>query len=185
MTSDPADAVPANAGLPQSILLEAKLHPPMPPRNPLPRPRLLDRLDAATARSLTLVDAPAGFGKSTLLAAWCATLPPARRGAWVTLDDDDNDPVVFWTYLLTALHRLEPERVDPGLTLLGKPGVSLTRAVLPALLNELWSLDQPVVLVLDDYHFVREPACHESLRFFLRRLPPCVRLVIATRSDPD
>lgn len=185
MTSDPADAVPASAGLPQGILLEAKLHRPMPPRNPLPRPRLLERLDAATARSLTLVDAPAGFGKSTLLAAWCATLPPARRSAWVTLDDDDNDPVVFWTYLLTALHRLEPERVVPGLTLLGKPGVSLTRAVLPALLNELWSLDQSVVLVLDDYHLVRQPACHESLRFFLRRLPPCVRLVIATRSDPD
>ncbi|MGD9890394.1 MAG: LuxR C-terminal-related transcriptional regulator [Dehalococcoidia bacterium] len=185
MTSHPADSTPAIAGLPAGVLLEAKLHPPMPPRNPLPRPHLLERLDTATARPVTLVSAPAGFGKSTLLAAWCATLPPARRVAWVALDDDDNDPVVFWTYLLNALHRLEPVRVDPGLDLLNKPGVSLTRAVLPALLNELWSLDQPVVLVLDDYHLVREPACHESLRFFLRRLPPCLHLVIASRADPD
>jgi LuxR family maltose regulon positive regulatory protein len=165
-------------------ILEAKLHAPMLHPEHVPRPRLRQRLDDATARRLTLVDAAAGFGKSTLVAEWCATLPPNRRVAWVTLDQSDNDPVMFWAYILVALHRLEPERIGGGLETLRIPGVSFTRTVLPRLLNELWTLDSPAVLILDDYHLVTSDECHEGMRFFLQRLPPNVRVVISTRSDP-
>ena len=100
------------------------------------------------------------------------------------MDDADNDPVVFWTYVLHALRRLEPERFGEELRALQTPDASLTRTVLPTLLNTLWSLDVPLVLVLDDYHKVNASACHESLQFFLRRLPSTLRLVIGSRVDP-
>ena len=92
--------------------------------------------------------------------------------------------MVFWTYVVHALRRLEPERFAEQLRALQTPGVSLTRAVLPSLLNELWSLETVLVLVLDDYHLVTAADCHESLEFLLRRMPSTLRLVIGTRVDP-
>src|SRR5262249_24655800 len=171
-------------GSPIGLVLEAKLHPPSLHAEHVSRPHLLRQIDAAVSRKLTLVSAPVGFGKSTLLAEWCASGAGGRASAWLSLDDGDNDPVVFWRYVLYALHRLEPAAFAAGLALLNQPGVSLTRAVLPALLNELWSLDIMLVLVLDDFHLVTDSDCHESLRFLLRRLPPALHLVIATRTDP-
>jgi len=169
---------------PGSVVIETKLHPPEVFSEYVSRPRLIQQLDAASVRPLTVVTAPTGYGKSTLLAAWCKQAAPARRCAWLSLDESDNDPVVFWTYALHALRRLEPERFAEQLRALQTPGVSLTRTVLPLVLNELWSLETGLVLVLDDYHQVTAPDCHESLEFLLRRMPSTLRLVIGTRVDP-
>jgi LuxR family maltose regulon positive regulatory protein len=179
-----ADDVPADATPAGLVILETKFHPP--PLHPehVVRPRLLDALDTGASRRLTLVDAPAGFGKSRLLAAWCQTGTPAGRCAWLALDLLDNDPTTFWTYLIEALRRIEPDHFDRSLATLGLPGSSLTRVVLPQLINELWALEQPLTLILDDYHVISDRECHASLLFLLRRLPMHVRLVIATRSDP-
>lgn len=167
-----------------SVVIETKLHPPGLFAEYVPRPRLIQQLDTAITRPVTVVTAPTGYGKSTLLAAWCEQVTPAGRCAWLSLDESDNDPIVFWTYVVHALRRLEPERFAEQLRALQTPGVSLTRAVLPSLLNELWSLETVLVLVLDDYHLVTAADCHDSLEFLLRRIPPTLRLVIGTRVDP-
>jgi len=179
--SEPADQL---SSLPGAVILESKLHPPELHPDHVSRPRLLSLLDTAAGRRLTLVSAPAGFGKSTLLAEWYATLQPARRCAWVTLDEGENDPISFCTHLLHALHRAEPERIGAGLNSLCTPGVSLSRSAFPRVLNELWALDHPLALVLEDFHEVTNVECHEALRFFLQRVPPQVQVVIASRSDP-
>jgi LuxR family maltose regulon positive regulatory protein len=167
------------------VILEPKVHRPVLRPEHVPRPRLLQQLDAGRTRRLTLVDAPTGYGKSTLLAEWCRTAAVAGRVAWLALDAQDNDPVVFWTYLIEALRRVEPAGFDGSrAALLRRPGVRLMPVALPQLLNELWALDQPLTLILDDYHVLQDQAVHESVLFVLRRLPPHVRLVIATRSDP-
>ena len=116
-----------------TVLLESKFHAPILRPMHVPRPRLLARLDVP--RPLTLVEAPVGFGKTTLLAEWCAQGAGGRRWAWLSLDEDDNDPAGFWSYFICALQRLEPVHFDAGLELLVQPGASLTRAVLPALLR--------------------------------------------------
>ncbi|MGD9890512.1 MAG: LuxR C-terminal-related transcriptional regulator [Dehalococcoidia bacterium] len=167
------------------VVLEAKLHPPVLHPEHISRPRLRQRLDDGITRKLTLVSAAAGFGKSTMLAEWCAHSTSGRRFAWLSLDDLDNDPAIFWTYILHALRRLEPGCFDAGLEALERPGASLTRSVLPYILNDLWSLDRPIVLILDDFHEVTSPECHDSLDFFLRRMPPALHLVVATRADPS
>ncbi|MGE3600956.1 MAG: LuxR C-terminal-related transcriptional regulator [Dehalococcoidia bacterium] len=172
------------AALPLMVVLEPKLHPPARHPEHVSRTRLLQLLDAGVSRRLTLVGAPAGSGKSMLLAEWCRTEPVVGRVAWLSLDPQDSDPGVFWTYALHALRRVAPDRFGECLARLATPGVSLTRVVLPKLINELWTLDHPLTLVLDDYHTITNVECHESLSFFLRRLPQHVRLVIAARSDP-
>jgi LuxR family maltose regulon positive regulatory protein len=169
---------------PGDDVIEAKLAPPSLHPDHVSRPRLLHRLDDAVSRALTLIGAPAGFGKSSLVAEWCDRLAPPKRFAWLTLDADDNDPVVFWRYVVYALRRLEPTSFGPALALLNRRDVGLTGAILPALLNELWTLPDEIVLVLDDYHEVTNFDCHESLDFFLRHLPPTLHVVIATRADP-
>jgi len=167
-----------------STVLAAKLRPPLMRPEHVSRPRLLALLESATARRLTLIDAPAGCGKSTLLAEFCATAPPERQIAWVSLDEDDNDPVVFWLYIVHALRQTLPGRFAAPLAALNQPGVGLTRTVLPGLLNELWAITDHWLLVLDDFHLITNTECHESLRFFLDRLPPSARVVLATRTDP-
>jgi LuxR family maltose regulon positive regulatory protein len=131
-----------------------------------------------------LIDAPAGSGKSTLLAEFCSAAPPERRIAWVSLDEEDNDPVVFWLYIIHAFQRALSGRFVASLAELSRPGLGLTRSVLPSLLNELWTIADQIVLVLDDYHLISNAECHESLRFFLDRLPASVHVVLATRADP-
>ena len=160
---------------PVSVVIETKLHPPELFAEYVSRPRLIEQLDAASIRPLTVVTAPTGYGKSTLLAAWCEQATRAARCAWLSLDQSDNDPVVLWTYALQALRRLEPEHFADQLRALQTPGVSLARDVLPSFLNELWTLETVLVLVLDDYHEVTSADCHESLMFLLRRLPSTLR----------
>ena len=159
-------------------LVETKFFPPRWRPEQVARPRL-DRVDARTR--LVLVSAPAGFGKTTLLAAWL-TGRPDRRVAWVSLDEADRRADSFWTYVLTALDRAAPGAGAAGLALLGT-GQPVEAALAPVL-NELSVLPDDVDLVLDDYHLAESPEVQPGVAFLLERLPPQVRLVLSTRADP-
>jgi LuxR family maltose regulon positive regulatory protein len=163
-------------------LIQSKLEPPV-PRQRVSRRELLE-LCAGEPRKLTLIRAPAGWGKSTLLADWHAFENEARPFAWVALDDDDNDPVRFWTYVIHALRTLDLKAGEVSLPMLRAPRVSVVEDVLPALCNELTALPQEVVLVLDDYHLVQNPEIDEGLSYLLEHVPRTLELVLASRSEP-
>ena len=146
------------------------------------RPRLIGQLEEGLGRKLTLVSAPAGFGKSTLLGAWIGGLSGDRPVAWLSLESGDNDPARFWRYFVTAADRLHPGSGDIALALLGSPQTPPIEAILTTLLNQIADLD--AVLVLDDYHFIESPAISEALAFFIEHLPPRMHLVVSTRMDP-
>jgi LuxR family transcriptional regulator, maltose regulon positive regulatory protein len=164
------------------VYIETKLYPPDPRAEWVERQELIGALSASTAR-LILVDAPAGFGKTTLVAQWRARALRERRFAWVSLDQGDNDPVRFWRYVVEALHQASPE-LGSALEPVRGPPRDMARAVLPLLVNALAAVEVPVVLALDDYHLIKERACHEQLEFLLQHLPPRAQLVVITRADP-
>jgi LuxR family maltose regulon positive regulatory protein len=144
------------------------------------------RLDApfTSRRRLTLVSAPAGFGKTTLVGSWLATHAPATatRTAWLSLDGGDREPETFWTYVLTALDRAAPGAGSAGLLALGAG--QPVESALASVVNELSVLPDDLVLVLDDYHLADGPLVQPGMAFLLDRLPPQVQLVIITRADP-
>ena len=162
-------------------LLATKLHVPRPRPGFLARPRLLDRLTEGMTHELTLIGAPAGFGKTSLVADWARGRPGPV--AWLSLDDADSDPARFWGYVAAALDGTRPgvrRRVDA----LFQGAPPPLDAVVTVLVNELAEGPEEVVLVLDDYHLVDDPAVHGSLAVLLERLPPQLRLVLASRADP-
>src|SRR5450756_3168333 len=135
-------------------LLETKLHVPRVRRGLVPRPRLSERLSRGAESALTLVSAPAGFGKTTLLTEWLAAAPADGRSvAWLSLDQRDNDPALFWTYLVAALQTAVHGVGASALSLLQSPP-SPMEEVLATLLNDLHAVSNDVVLVLDDYHVI-------------------------------
>ena len=167
---------------PPDGLLTTKLYLPRTPLGFVLRPRLVEQLDEGLARELVLVCAPAGFGKTALLADW------SQRGqrpvAWLSLDAADNDPVRFWRHVAAALDRVRPgvaERVGP---LLAGPSRTSFDGFVSALINELVGHPDPVVLVLDDYHLIEAESVHSSLLFLLEHVPPGLQLVLASRADP-
>lgn len=165
-----------------NALLETKLHVPRRRGGSVDRPRLLRRLEHTAA--LTLVSAPAGFGKSTLLTEWRSS--PAVNGsatAWLSLDERDNEPAAFLRYVVAAVQKATPGVGDTTLSLLESGGVPAD-AVLAPLLNELVDLDREVVVVLDDYHVIDTPEIHEAVAFLIDNLPAHVQLVISSRTDP-
>jgi LuxR family maltose regulon positive regulatory protein len=148
------------------------------------RPELIQYLASAAAR-LVLVDAPAGFGKTTLVAQWRASTLDGRPFAWVSLDSGDNDPARLWWHVVSALQRASPEFVSGEIvTALRAKVPDLAGTVLPMLVNELAALDEPVVLVLDDYHVISERGCHDQMAFLLLHLPLSAQMVVITRADP-
>ncbi|WP_240521508.1 helix-turn-helix transcriptional regulator [Amycolatopsis vastitatis] len=149
----------------------------------IPRERLQRQLRLAETR-LTVVVAPAGWGKTSLLSGWAADAGEKRRIAWVSLDENDDEPVRFWSYVLTALHRVSDDISTGPLQALDGAGVAPTDLALPILLNELAASTRPHVLVLDDYHVLADPRIHEAVEFLVTYLPPSLRLVIAARTDP-
>jgi LuxR family transcriptional regulator, maltose regulon positive regulatory protein len=169
--------------LPGRGLVWSKLVPPAPRAGLVVRAGLQGLLRVGLEGRLCLVEAPAGSGKTTLLAQWQATWGGGRVG-WVSLDEGDNDPTRFWVYVVQALRTVAPGVGGSALAALGGPSADLYRAVLPGLLNDLSELGSPLVLVLDDYHLVTNPACHQSLTFFLDHLPDGVHVALATRVDP-
>ncbi len=183
--------VPASPASPPAPILATKLYVPQPRAALVPRPRLRARLDRGLAGSLTLIAAPAGFGKTTLLADWLVTAshapePPIRTGqvAWLSLDVGDNDPLQFLRYLVAALQTVAPEVGRATLAVLQSAQAPPIVTLLPLVANDLAALSTPCILVLDDYHVIDAPAVHQALTFLLEHLPPQLHLVIATRVDP-
>jgi LuxR family maltose regulon positive regulatory protein len=163
-------------------ILATKLYVPPPRPEAVVRPRLIERLYDGLHRKLILVCAPAGFGKSTLLGVWVATLP--RPAAWLSLDEGDNDPARFLSYLLAALRTIAPNMGEGVLGALQSPQPPPTESILTALLNEMAALAEDLVVVLDDYHLIEATAVDDALTVLLEHLPPRVKLVMATREDP-
>ncbi len=164
-------------------LLHTKLMPPRLHTGLLPRPALFDRLDQALKKKLTLVIAPTGFGKSTLVGSWIAAR--TAQAAWVTLDENDNDPVRFWTYLITALHNFAPALGKTSLAALAAPQPSTDQSVLVPLINDLAQLTEPCVLVLEDYQVIQSGEINEAVTYLLQNLIDPLHLVILSRSEPD
>jgi LuxR family transcriptional regulator, maltose regulon positive regulatory protein len=163
-------------------LLATKLYLPRPQPGFVPRPRLVRQLDQGLAGSLTLVCAPAGFGKTALLADWARGSP--RPVAWLSLDAGDNDPARFWRHVVAALEEVRPGVGERVAGLLGPPAPPTFEGLVTALINELAGQPDQVLLVLDDYQLVEAEPVHGSLGFLLEHLPPQVHLVVASRADP-
>jgi LuxR family maltose regulon positive regulatory protein len=167
--------------VPEAVI-ETKLLPPRLRQQTVPRLRLEDLLRRGAERTLTLLSAPAGFGKTTLLGAWLA-----HRGglpiAWVSLDERDTDPSVFWTHLLYAVDRVVPGAATSALARLdsNRPHID---EILSPLVNELSVTAADLSVVLDDYHLADSPSIQPGMLFLLEHLPPQVHLVISTRADP-
>jgi LuxR family maltose regulon positive regulatory protein len=166
-------------------LLKTKLH--IPPARPelVPRARLIGRLNAGLERKLTVVSAPAGFGKTTLLSEWALSGRPETRFAWLALDEGDNDIARFLAYFIAALQTIDPAIGQASLSVLRSPQAPQAEAVLTPLINEIVEIQGRLVLVLDDYHLIEAESIHAAIAFLLDHLPPQVQLVIATRSDPS
>jgi LuxR family maltose regulon positive regulatory protein len=163
---------------PGPLVLETKLTRPPVRAEYVPRRDLVDALRAGATRSLTVLSAPPGFGKTTLLAAWSAD--QGARVAWLSLDEDDNDPARFFVHLVAALRSVEPDIVAHAPTAHGAPGGS----PVALLLNELATVEDELSLVLDDYHLITNPHIHDGLIYLVEHLPSSTRVVIATREDP-
>jgi LuxR family maltose regulon positive regulatory protein len=165
-----------------SPLVQTKLYIPKLRRSLVARPRLSGRLRRGAESRLLLISAPAGFGKTTLLAEWLAA-PPERSVAWLSLEESDRQPATYWTYVITAFQTVAPAVGGSALELLesAQPPVE---TVLTAVLNELAAVPDDVYLVLDDYHLVDGPQLQAGMTFLLDHLPPQVHLVISTREDP-
>jgi LuxR family maltose regulon positive regulatory protein len=169
------------SGASEPVLVQTKLTRPPERSEQIGRAELVPRLREAATRPLTVVTGPPGFGKTTLLAAWAAD---EQRAAWLSLDEDDNDPARFFAYTVAALQAVEPQLGTQALAAQRTPRASLVDMVLPLFVNELVALDDEIVLVLDDYHLISEPEIHAALTYLLERQPSPLRLVLATREDP-
>jgi LuxR family maltose regulon positive regulatory protein len=166
------------------VLVATKLRVPAPRPGLVPRAELLARLVADREKGLTLVCAPAGWGKSTLLSEWSTSPQETRQFAWLSLDPGDHDPVRFWSYVIGALRSVRPGFGGTPLGALRSAGPDLVDVVVAPLINELAALPEALVLVLDDYHLVRSESIHASVAFLLRHRPATLHLAIASRTDP-
>jgi len=184
MAEPPVAAPSGMAAAERDALLATKLHMPAPRPGLVPRPRLAEQLDEGLTRGVILVCAPAGYGKTVVLADW------ARRGehpaGWLSLDAGDNDPARFWRHAVAALDRVRPGVGDRVAPLLGPPTPSSFQGVVTALINEL--AGQPdadeALLVLDDYHVIGSQLVHDSLGFLVQHRPDAICVVLASRNDP-
>jgi LuxR family maltose regulon positive regulatory protein len=182
MAEPPATTPAAAATAAPDALLATKLHVPRTRPGFVVRPRLADRLAQAHGEQLTLVCAPAGFGKTALLADWARR--SQRPVAWLSLDEGDNDPARFWRHVAAALDTVRPGVAQQVAAFLQGLQPTSFEAVVTALVNELAGVAEEVVLVLDDYHLVQAPQVHQSVEFLLAHLPACLRPVLASRVDP-
>lgn len=176
---------------PQMSLLVPKLRPPRLYASLIARPRLLPRLDAGLQGKLTLLSAPAGFGKTTLVSQWVADRSthqseqhPPLPIAWVSLDPDDNDPVRFWCYVVTACQAFQATLGQSALALFHTAQQPPLEAVLTLFLNELSQLPHKGILILEDYHVITSSQIHATVAFVLDHLPATLHLMMITRVDP-
>ncbi len=179
-------------------ILATKLYIPAPRPNVVLRPRLIEQLNAGLHRKLTLIAAPAGFGKTTLVSSWIDDLrlgaerqivnpksPIQNRVAWLALDEGDSDPTRFLAYLVAALQTIAPTIGAGVVGVLQSPQPPPAEAILTALLNDITTIPDNVILVLDDYHVIDAKPVDTALTFLLEHLPPQMHVVIGTREDPQ
>ncbi len=158
-------------------LLATKLHAPPPRPNAVPRPHLIARVNEGLTHPVTLLSAPPGFGKTTLLSTWLDQLSTSIRVAWIALDAGDNDPARFLAYLFAALQIDRPPALPA-------PRLPALDEILTPLINRLGKSTNPIILVLDDYHLIEAAAVHHALSFLIDHQPASLHLVIASRADP-
>jgi LuxR family transcriptional regulator, maltose regulon positive regulatory protein len=176
-----------NHPMPLTRFLETKFHIPAWRSTGVSRPRLVEQLQTGLqeGRRLTLISAPAGYGKSMLVAEWIHRLSASPvHVAWLSLDESENAPTRFLGYLLSAFTRIDPNLGQSARGLLEMPQLPSEAAFLDELINDLSTLQTQTLLVLDDYHLITHPAIHESLAYFLENQPQQIHLVITTRADP-
>jgi LuxR family maltose regulon positive regulatory protein len=166
-------------------LLATKLHAPPEPLNLVRRQRLLAQVDEGLSRRLTLISAPAGFGKTTLLSEWRAS-PSGQHWplTWLALDESDSDPARFLTYLVAALQQIDPAIGHATQTMLQNPQPPPPEVLLTALINDVANVAAPFALVLDDYHVIDAPLVHQHMAFLLDHQPPQLHVIILTREEP-
>ncbi len=173
----------AQRSQPLPPLLATKHHVPRPRTHLVPRAHLVERLQQGVERALTLVSAPAGFGKTTLLAQWFAQ--SGMPVAWLSLEAEDNDPTRFLSYLIAALQTLDAQIGTTALAMLHTPQPPSPEAVLAVLTNDLASHDAgDFAFVLDDYHVITADPIHRGMTFLLEHLPPQMHLILVSRADP-
>ena len=184
--------------MPETLLRTKLFVPPVRP-NLVPRPHLIARLNRGLHRKLTLVSAPAGFGKTTLISEWRHRIPAVSdvesicqnpKFGWLSLDESDNDPVQFLSYLLAALQRIIPGIGETTLASLKSPQPPTMAAALTPVVNEIATMSEAgalnnccYMLVLDDYHVIQEQAVHDMMQFFVDHLPLPLHLAICSRAD--
>jgi LuxR family maltose regulon positive regulatory protein len=166
------------------LVLSTKLYIPPARENAIVRPHLTEKLRSGVSRlgSFTLVSGPAGFGKTTLLSEFVARLQ--RPAAWVSLDEGDNDPIQFWTYLITACRSILEDVGESALELFNTQQLLPDDTVPTILINDITTHDRSIVLVLDDYHAIQTPSIHAGLQFLLDHLPRNLHIIVSTRTDP-
>lgn len=180
-------SVTANASLsvpPVDSMLEAKLRPPPARLEWVPRSRLVEELERATQRAVTLIAAPAGYGKSTAVAQWLDSASRPESFAWISLDASDNEPARLWMHIATALDRAGGviARDIGGFVAAG--GHEMLTTVLPRIIDAIAALSEDITVVIDDFDIVRSAECNEQLDFFVKHLPANAHLVLITRADP-
>lgn len=167
-----------------SPLITTKLYTPRPRQNLVSRPHLLSRASEGLAGKLLLISAPAGYGKTTLMAAWCAGPGRGYPLAWLSLEEEDNDPARFLAYLTAALQQIGVDLQEDMATLFQGSRQATDPAILSLLINELATVSADFALVLEDYHVIERHELHQMMSFLLDHLPPQMHLVIITRLDP-
>jgi LuxR family maltose regulon positive regulatory protein len=166
----------------ETSLLQTKLHIPSIRPELVPRLRLVERLNEGLHRKMTLVSAPAGFGKTTLVAEWAGAI--GRPVGWLSLDRGDNNPARFWGYVVAALQTVEPAIGGVAMTALQSQTSLRFEQLVTSLINDIAEHSVPLALVLDDYHVIEDDTIHRTLGFLLDHSPPQLHVVIITRADP-
>lgn len=163
-------------------LLQTKLYIPRPQPNHIPRPHLTLRIDEGVGRKLTLIAAPAGFGKTSLLSQWIEQSD--RPVSWLSLDDDDNEVARFLAYFILALQKIDSQIGVDSLAVLRVSQSPQITALLAKLVNEIGAVEENFTLILDDYHVIKTPPIHDAINFLLDNSPPNMHLILASRADP-
>ena len=168
------------------ITLTTKFFTPLLREGYVARPRLLRQIKENFHQNLILISAPAGFGKTTLLSEWVRANknPHTQHYAWLSLDNKDNAPIRFWSYVIHALQMVQPGLGKMALARLDEPDPAPIEQLLTVLLNEIAQLDQHLTLILDDYHVIEAPEIHQGMIFLIEHLPATLQLILATRIDP-
>jgi len=172
-----------------TTLLGTKLHIPPLGRACVPRQRLISQSESGLGAKLTLVLAPAGFGKTTLVASWIrswqeAQSPARPQVAWLALDGEDDEPIRLGSYCILALQTVAPHLGEAAKSMLDFPQPVKPEHLITSLINDLADYQQPVLLVMDDYHFIQSPVVHEAMAFWLDHAPPNFHVLITSREEP-